>query len=466
MMVQTDGIKDSDIIAKLAVVNQGLLQVIADECGKRFSGLGKADTTIRRVVGSTWARRAASLHSAHAEVRHIHELDPATVVGQFRTDIKRAIRAKQSTSEHTADAASSEASYVCTSVDFENSGSAGSKAIAVQYYRLDDDEMHDASCQCSLVVAPEASFVNASSSIGVCTSDTGSAETGSLHHEGDVQARNVLLAAEAPRADIAIEEKPLVAEDEQPPPKTLKRRQRQKKQRQRPSLVVGRSEIPSEISTVRSGVASKGKVRRDIDIESDFDEDGTGGMGNGGSHSGFDLPALADSESISTSPLATPTHVPTAVPRRMPWADSDPLEEPSAQYLWQDEAEHKRGSEDLSEKEHPYNAAGAKGDGGSLSGSDLPAQASSYLVQQLLINNIKALHNCKEVLAELLPEVVLSSALTGFESMSKFDVIGAEGQSLFAHKARALRELAHVSPQLMCCTAAEARTLLGCERLG
>ena len=102
------------------------------------------------------------------------------------------------------------------------------------------------------------------------------------------------------------------------------------------------------------------------------------------------------------------------------------------------------------------NAAGAKGDGGSLSGSDLPAQAASYLEQQLLINNIKALHNCKEVLAELLPEVVLSSALTGFESMSKFDVIGAEGQSLFAHKARALRELAHVSPQLMKGTASEA----------
>ena len=80
-------------------------------------------------------------------------------------------------------------------------------------------------------------------------------------------------------------------------------------------------------------------------------------------------------------------------------------------------------------------------------------QCKDFCLQQALV---KALHNCKEVLAELLPEVVLSSALTGFESMSKFDVIGAEGQSLFAHKARALRELAHVSPQLMKGTASEA----------
>ena len=51
--------KDNTIIAKLAVVNHGLLQVIADVCGNKFSGLGQADATIRRLVGSSWSRRAA-----------------------------------------------------------------------------------------------------------------------------------------------------------------------------------------------------------------------------------------------------------------------------------------------------------------------------------------------------------------------------------------------------------------------
>ena len=111
-MVQTGGTQDSAIIAKLAVVNQGLLQVIADECGKTFSGLGKADTTIRRLVGNKWSKRAASMHAAYSEVRHIHELDPDAFVGQFRIDIQRAILSyNKNTSDHKVDSdASSDAS--------------------------------------------------------------------------------------------------------------------------------------------------------------------------------------------------------------------------------------------------------------------------------------------------------------------------------------------------------------------
>lgn len=72
----------------------------------------------------------------------------------------------------------------------------------------------------------------------------------------------------------------------------------------------------------------------------------------------------------------------------------------------------------------------------------------------------KALHRCKEVLSELMPEVLRSSALAGFESMSDFDVIGSEMQVLFAQKAQALRELAQAGPQLMSYTASEALVVL------
>ena len=65
------------------------------------------------------------------------------------------------------------------------------------------------------------------------------------------------------------------------------------------------------------------------------------------------------------------------------------------------------------------------------------------------------MQRCKVLLAELQPDVLLSSALAGFESIVHLG-IKPELQSLIAQKVQTLRELAQAAPQLMSCTASQA----------
>ena len=83
----THPIGDDVVRSKLAAVNARLLLLLKEE-GLTYSGLGQADKCLRRNVGSHLARKAASLHAAWSEVRHIHELDVDCVVESFRSALR------------------------------------------------------------------------------------------------------------------------------------------------------------------------------------------------------------------------------------------------------------------------------------------------------------------------------------------------------------------------------------------
>jgi len=81
---------DSSIRGKLMNFNLCAMQTLTDEADLTFKGLGQAESSIRRLLGSKWSRKMCEWGVAWNVVRHLREVDVDAELQAFTHALKQA----------------------------------------------------------------------------------------------------------------------------------------------------------------------------------------------------------------------------------------------------------------------------------------------------------------------------------------------------------------------------------------